>query len=323
MDLARALDSILDFTVAAGYGSAGYRLRSASWGERVPQGALAGRDVLVTGASSGIGEAACSQLVKAGARVHLLARDAGRGEAAVARVGAAGAGEVRLWLCDVSDLASVREFAAVFVAEVPALAGLIHNAGVLTAGRERTPQGIELTLATAVVGPFLMTRLLLGSLATAGDARVVWVASGGMLTAKLDAADLQLEDRDFDGARFYAHSKRAQVVCARLFAEHEGSAAGFHSMHPGWADTPGLSKSLPHFHRLMAPILRDADQGADTAVWLLACAEANTSPGAFWHDRRVRSRYRLPGTRESAADRAALWGELERLTADAAVEGQG
>ena len=76
-------------------------------------------------------------------------------------------------------------------------------------------------------------------------------------------------------------------------------------MHPGWADTPGLTKSLPRFHKLMGPILRDADQGADTAVWLLACDEADEHPGALWHDRRVRSPYRVPGTRESAADRAA------------------
>lgn len=312
--LARPLDSILDFTVAPGYGSLGYRMRSHSWGARVPPGALAGRDVLVTGASSGIGEAACRQLAEAGARVHLLARDEGRGQAAVERVSAAGGGEARLWLCDVADLESVRSFAAEFTARVPELSGLIHNAGVLTARREHSPQGIELTFATAVVGPFLITQLLLGSLAAASAARVVWVSSGGMFTARLDAADLQLDDRDFDGSRFYAHAKRAQVACAQLFAEREDDAAGYHSMHPGWADTPGLVKSLPRFHRLMGPILRDSDQGADTAVWLLACPQADAHPGALWHDRRVRSPYRVPRTRETAADRATLWAELERLT---------
>ena len=314
MSLARPLDSILDFTVAPGYGTAGYRLRSRSWGPRVPAGALHGRDVLVTGGSSGIGEAACAQLVEAGARVHLLARDPGRGDAAVERVGAAGPGEARLWLCDVSDLDSVRSFAADFEAEVTELAGLIHNAGVLTAERERSAQDIELTFATAVVGPFLMTQLLRGALAAADRARVVWVSSGGMFTAQLEATDLQLDDREFDGSRFYAHAKRAQVVCARLFAEREGAAAGFHAMHPGWADTPGLTKSLPRFHKVMGPILRDSGQGADTAVWLMACPEAEEHPGALWHDRRVRSPYRVPGTRESLADRAALWAELERLT---------
>ncbi len=312
--LSNALDHALDFTVAPGYGSIGYSLRSRSWDPRVPAGALAGRDVLVTGASSGIGEAACRQLAQADANVHLLARNRERGEAARERVAARG-GEATLHICDVADLDSVREFAPRFTADAPELAGLIHNAGVLAAERQRSPQGLELTFATAVAGPFLLTRLLERSLRAGAPSRVVFVASGGMLTAKLDAGDLQLDAQDFDGPRFYAHAKREQVVLAGLFQErHGGRGVGFHSMHPGWVDTPGLAASLPRFRSILRPILRDPEEGADTAVWLLACAEAGDHPGAFWHDRRPRSPHRLPRTRETAAERERLWVELERLT---------
>lgn len=311
-----AIDRALDLAVVPGYARLGYRLRSRGWGPRVPEGALRERDVLVTGASSGIGEAACRQLVAAGARVHMLARDRDRGESALERVAAAaGGGSARLHLCDVSDLDAVGSFCARFASEVPALSGLIHNAGVLAQERQRSPQGIELTFATAVAGPFLMTMKLLGSLRRGAPSRVVWVSSGGMLTSALDADDLELDRRDFDGPRFYAHAKRAQVVCAQLFAEREGPGVGFHSMHPGWADTPGLARSLPRFRRLMGPLLRDADEGADTAVWLLACAEADQHPGALWHDRRPRPDHRLPGTRASDADRRRLWSALVRMTA--------
>ncbi len=270
----------------------GYRLRSRGWGPRVPEGALRDRDVLVTGASSGIGEAACGQLVEAGARVHMLARNRERGEAALDRVAAAGEGVPRLHLCDVSDLESVRSFCRGFAGEVPALGGLIHNAGVLTAERERSPQGIELTFATAVAGPFLMTRMLLGSLRRGAPSRVVWVSSGGMLTTGLDAGDLQLDGRDFDGPRFYAHAKRAQVICATLFAEHEGPGIGFHSMHPGWADTPGLAESLPRFRRLMGPLLRDAARG-------------RTRPCGSWRARRRTSTRGRCGTTAVRARRTA------------------
>lgn len=316
--LTRALDRALDWTVAPGYGSPGYRLRRRAWGPRVPGGALAGRDVLVTGASSGIGEAAARQLAEAGARVHLLARSPERGEAARERVLAAAPGadgdpeRVQLHLCDVSDLDSVRDFAAAFAEGVPRLAGLIHNAGVLTKRRERSRQGHELTLATAAIGPFEMTRLLLGSLRAGAPSRVVWVSSGGIYTARLDPGDLELNDRDFDGARFYAHAKRAQVILAELFDEREGDGVRFHSMHPGWADTPGVVDSLPRFHRVMSPILRDADQAADTAVWLLAAPEA--AEQGFWHDRRRRPTHRLSRTRESSGDRERLWSALEAAT---------
>src|SRR5690349_4683379 len=100
--LTEALDRAMDWTVAPGYGAPGFALRSRSWGERVPTGELEGRHVLVTGASSGIGEAAAGQLAEAGASVHMLARNAERGEAAAERVRAAAgasAGGVELHLC--------------------------------------------------------------------------------------------------------------------------------------------------------------------------------------------------------------------------------
>ena len=314
--LTEAIDRAMDWTVAPGYGAPGYLLRRRGWGPRVPGGSLEGRDVLVTGASSGIGEAAASQLAEAGARVHVLARNRERGAAARERVaGAAPDAEVELHLCDVSDLDSVRDFAVGFAAETPRLAGLIHNAGVLTAERERSPQGHELTYATAVLGPFAMTRLLLGSLRADAPARVVWVSSGGMYTARLDPDDLELDRREFDGARFYAHAKRAQVVLASIFQDREGDGVSFHSMHPGWADTPGVAASLPGFHRIAGPILRDAGQAADTATWLVAAPEASDRSG-FWHDRRLRPAHRVSRTHETARDRDRLWAAVESATRD-------
>lgn len=304
----------MDWTVAPGYGAPGYLLRRRGWGPRVPEGALEGRDVLVTGASSGIGEAAAAQLAEAGARVHMLARNRERGEAARERVaGTAPGADVTLHLCDVSDLDSVRDFALAFAAETPRLAGLIHNAGVLTPERERSPQGRELTYATAVLGPFAMTRLLLPSLRADPPARVVWVSSGGMYTARLDPDDPELDRREFDGARFYAHAKRAQVALAAMLQEREGDGVSFHSMHPGWADTPGVAGSLPGFHRIAGPILRDAGQAADTATWLLAAQEASAHSG-FWHDRRLRPAHRVSRTHETARDRDRLLASVEAAT---------
>jgi len=87
-------------------------------------------------------------------------------------------------------------------------------------------------------------------------------------------------------------------------------------MHPGWADTPGVRTSLPTFHRVTRPLLRTPEQGADTIVWLAAAAEPARTTGGFWHDRRRRPTHRLPWTRESTAEREALWTACERLTSD-------
>lgn len=310
----QALDKALDWTVLPGYTSLGYALRRRSWEELTP-GSLAGRSVLVTGASSGIGTAACARLASLGANVHMLVRDESRGEAARRTIPAPARERVEIELCDVSDLDAVREFAAGFATRVPELHGLVHNAGVLLQRRERSRQGFELTLATHVLGPLLLTELLMPALRKGAPSQVVFVASGGAYTARLHADDPELEDEEFDGPRFYAHAKRIQLILARELAERErGSGVGFAAEHPGWADTPGLERSLPRFHRLLRPILRDAEAGADTIVWLLVHPEASAAhPGALWHDRQPRSAHRLPGTRESAAERERLWRELEQL----------
>jgi NAD(P)-dependent dehydrogenase (short-subunit alcohol dehydrogenase family) len=313
------LDNALDRLVVPGYTTAGYALRSRSWAE-IPAAALAGRDVLITGASSGIGAAAATGAARAGATVHLLVRDEQRGEKArqqIADAAAVGPGErLPLWTCDVSDLDDVRRFAAAFAADVPALSGLVHNAGVMTDSRQRSAQGHELTFATHVLGPFLLTKLLAEQLRAGAPATVVFVSSGGMYTARLEADDLELERRNFDGPGFYAHAKRIQVILAEeLAADAGGSGVAYAAMHPGWADTPGLRRSLPRFRRLVGPLLRSPEQGADTVVWLLAGSAATTSPGAFWHDRRPRPTHLLPRTRETAAERGRLIDALEAMTA--------
>ena len=310
----RLLDEAMDWTVLPGFSEIGYRARE----RLVPRGPLqlAGRSVVLTGATSGIGEAACVDLARGGATVHMLARDLGRGREALERVAdRSGSSDLQLHLCDVSSLASVREFAAGFLAAGDPLDVLIHNAGVLPPERTHTDEGFELTFATNVLGPFLLTALLLPALRRSAPSRVINVSSGGMYTAKIDVDDLQLEDRDFDGTRFYAHTKRAEVILSEEWAERlAADSVTVNSVHPGWVATAGVEASLPRFSRVMGPLLRDPAGGADTIVWLAGSPKAAAISGEFWHDRRTRPKHRVPWTRESDEDRRRLFAECERLS---------
>jgi dehydrogenase/reductase SDR family protein 12 len=313
------LDTVLDRTVLAGYTNVGYALRSRGWDDDALR-SMSGKSVLVTGATSGLGLAAAEGFARLGAGVTLVARDAERGEGARARVAQLpGGGEAHLELCDLAKLASIRDLARRLDVRGDRLDVLVHNAGVLPEERTLTEDGIELTFAVNVVAPFLLTRLLTEKLAASAPSRIITVSSGGMYTQRLHTDDLQNAHGEFSGSTAYARTKRAQVLLTEEWARRlAGRGIVAHAMHPGWADTPGVRASLPRFYRVTRPLLRSPEQGADTIVWLGAADEAAASSGGFWHDRRRRPTSLLPWTRETAADRSALWHECERLTADPA-----
>jgi dehydrogenase/reductase SDR family protein 12 len=186
--------------------------------------------------------------------------------------------------------------------------------GALLGERTLSPDGIEMTFATNVLGPFLLTNLLTPLLKKSAPARIVNVSSGGMYTQRIHVEDLQSARGEFDGATAYARTKRAQVILTEQWAQRlAGSGVVVHAMHPGWADTPGLESS-PRFYGATKWLLRTPQEGADTIVWLGAAPEPARCSGGFWHDRRERPTHRVPWTKDSPEDRARLWAECERLS---------
>ena len=307
--LTGALDTALDRAVVPGYSRIGYWVRRPMWEADDPRpGSMTGRTAVVTGGGSGLGRATAAALARLGASVHLVVRDPGKGRAAVTDIrGEFPGAELLVHRCDVSDLSSVRSFAAALRESVGRVDVLVHNAGAMPPDRQETVDGHEVTLATHVLGPLLMTELLRPLLAAARQSRVVVVSSGGMYARKLAADDPEYAGGTYSGTAAYARTKRMQVALTPLMQERwAADGIAVHAMHPGWADTPGLAASLPGFHKLVRPLLRDAETGADTIVWLAATAPA-PGGGRFWHDRATRPEHYLRSTRPSDADLHRLW----------------
>lgn len=315
--LFKGLAKTLDLFVAPAFSAPGYWLRRRSWRDPELRVDLSKQHHIVTGANSGLGFACARQLATRGATVHMLCRNADRGAKARDQILAEDP-ESRLFLhvVDVSLTQSVRDFASDFQGRFERLDGLIHNAGVLPHSRAESAEGVELTFATNVLGPFLLTLELQSLLQKSAPSRVIFVSSGGMYTQKLNVEDLQFTREPFDGVVAYAQTKRAEVILAEMFAARlKDRGITVNSMHPGWADTPGVQKSLPGFRKVTKFMLRDYEQGADTMVWLAAAKELEGVTGQFWFDRAPR-RTHLPfsKTHESEDDRQALWQACERLS---------
>jgi len=258
---------------------------------------------LVTGANSGIGRETARGLARLGYRVVLACRDPERGEAARQDIAqTTGNAGVELLIVDLARQASIRELARAFLESHRELHVLVNNAGTWATRRRESPDGIELTWATNVLGYYLLTDLLLDRIRQSAPARIVNVAS--RLARDLDLEDVEFRRRSYSGVSAYAQSKQADRMLTWALARRlEGSAVTANAMHPGGVNTPLFAKgggllglAASAFSKLSG---KTPEEGADTVVWLASSPEIAGRTGEFWIDRRaVPCRFRDPAAEE-------------------------
>jgi NAD(P)-dependent dehydrogenase (short-subunit alcohol dehydrogenase family) len=310
----RLADTLLDRSIALGYGKLGLatRRRLPDWPVDPPR--MDGRVVLVTGAASGIGLAACRGFARLGAAVRPVARNELRAREAADQIASVVPdAELRPLACDLSDLGALRSLADRLCAEEERLDVLVHNAGVMPNARTRSQDGHELMFATHVLAPFALNAWLSDLLARRAPARIVTVSSGGMYSQRLPAGDPESARAAYNASKLYARTKRQQVVLSEMWGERLAPRGiVVHAMHPGWVETPGLARALPAIRSAARLLLRAPEEGADTIVWLGGAPEALETTGRFWHDRRPRPTHYLLGAPEDPpAARQELWDYCE------------
>jgi NAD(P)-dependent dehydrogenase (short-subunit alcohol dehydrogenase family) len=320
VNAADVVDAALEWPIAPSFTRLGYDVRSRTDGwRRLDEYDQTDQVVVITGATSGLGLAAARQMAANGATVVLVGRDSAKTDRVRDELAdATGSERLETVVADLSELDAVEAAAATISERHDRVDVLVHNAGALDAERHDTSAGIERTVAAQVVGPFLLTARLLDRLGGdtdtdtgAAPSRVLTMSSGGMYSAALDVDHLEMDAAHYKGTEQYARAKRAQVTLNELWAERLADRnVVCHAVHPGWADTPGVERSLPRFRTIVGPLLRTPEQGADTLVWLAADPdEPLATTGRFWLDRRPRPIHRLPATRRSDTpeERARLW----------------
>jgi NAD(P)-dependent dehydrogenase (short-subunit alcohol dehydrogenase family) len=250
---------------------------------------MTGRTCMITGATSGIGQAAALALARLGASLVLVGRDPERGERALEEIRRASrVGDATLLLADLSSQSEIRRLAADFLATGRPLHVLLNNAGVINLRREESGDGVETTFAVNHLAYFLLTGLLLERLKESAPARVVNVASDAHRGAgRLDFDDLESR-RQYTPMRVYGRSKLANILFTRELARRlAGSGVTANSMHPGFvgsnfAKNNGLLGIAAM--TLLRPFARSPEKGAETAVYLCSSPEIEGVTGEYFQD---------------------------------------
>jgi retinol dehydrogenase 12 len=253
--------------------------------------ALAGKIALVTGASSGIGQAIAEGLAAQGATVVLAVRNPEKGEAAKAAIArATGSQKLSVLKVNTSEQASVKACAQAFKAKFKKLDMLVNNAGVNLPKQQKTAQGVDLVFATNVLGYYWMTLAFADLLKAAKPARIVNVAS--TFAGELDLTDLQFSRRKYNGIQAYKQSKACDRLLSWAFARKLApQGLTVNAMAPGFVYT-GLYREMKGFAALLMRFLGlrigvKVAAGADTAIWLATSPEVKGKTGIFYYKRQA------------------------------------
>lgn len=250
---------------------------------------VAGKTVVITGATSGIGEVAACDLAKQGARIVFTARDSQRAAATMARLKLANPrADHSVHLADLSSLAEMKQVASEIAATESKIDVLINNAGAVFLSRKTSRDGLEMTFATNHMAYFVVTNILLDRLKAAPGARIVSTASDAHKSGKLDFSDLQSE-KSYSSFRVYGTTKLENILFTRELSRRlQGSGVTANCVHPGFVGTRfGQNNArnivLKGITRAIMSFGLKPEEGAKTIIYLASSPEVEGKSGGYYY----------------------------------------
>lgn len=261
------------------------RNRFRSWSSDVT---LDNKTVIITGANTGIGKHAATDLAKRGARIIMACRDMEKANAALKEViEASGNQNVVTCRLDLADTKSIREFAEKINTEEKQVNILINNAGVMVCPYGKTADGFEMQIGVNHMGHFLLTYLLLDLIKSSAPARIITVSSMAHKWGAINLEDINSE-KSYDKRKAYSQSKLANILFTRSLAKRlEGTGVTTYALHPGVVQTDlwrHLSKPEQAVMWMARPFTKTSVQGAQTSIYCAVAPELDKESGKYYSD---------------------------------------
>lgn len=296
-------DNLLDKSTIFSFDQTGFLRHKKKFTENLSLKNISGKNILVTGATGGIGAEVAEALSFLGGKVFFTGRNEQKGLSFEKNLS-----NSKFISLDMANWKDLYEFAKV----CESMDYVVFNAGSMPEKLIENENGIEFQCASQLLGHYYLLVWLKEFKKLKPGARIVWVSSGGMYLKKLDLDSL-FKNPHYEKVDTYANVKRAQVTLVEELALLDEWREFFiYSMHPGWVGTEGLKEALPKFYRLMKNRLRLPSEGADTILWCLL-SEVPPKSGGFYFDRKKVSPYITQQYSPTLAQRRELIQALEKF----------
>lgn len=274
---------------------------------------MATKTTVLTGATSGIGEATALALTKKGHALYLLVRNTKKGdELKQSLINQTGNKDIYIIKCDLSDLASVAAAADELIAKLFNINVLINNAGGIVDQWQQSKDGFEMTFALNHLGHFLLTTRLM-PLLEKGQARIINVSSEAHKMGKPDFDKLQ-DKKGYSAMKAYGTAKLFNIYFTKSLAQkYAGKGVTAYALHPGIVNT-GFGTGLSGFGKILLwlarPFMISAEKGAETTIYLATQPKIESNSGQYFSKKKVAKP--APAANNTDA-RNQLWALSEEL----------
>jgi NAD(P)-dependent dehydrogenase (short-subunit alcohol dehydrogenase family) len=275
------------------------------------------QNILITGATAGIGLETAKSLAKKGANIYIVARTIEKAKIAVEEIKEqSGNNSIHFFVADLSSQKDVRKLAAEIKAKLNTLDVLINNAGATFQHFQLSEDNIEMSFATNHLSYFLLTNLLLDLIKKSSPSRIVIVGSDSHYRGTIDFNDLNMT-RNYNGLKAYERSKLGNVLFTMELAERlKGSGVTINALHPGRVKTDIGSKNSGLLYKIGWTFFKifssiSIEKGAETSIYLASSEEVKDISGKYFAESKQKwhSRYS-----QTVGMKEKLWEESLKLT---------